>query len=370
MTYMPQVGRFAPGLAFGGRKYNSTPTPAPIIQLVAGSGSTTVTYGLPASASGLNNPFGVYADSSGNVYIADSYNQTIDLVTATTGYISKFAGTAGTTGGFGGTQTLSSSTFYYPWSVRGDSLGNIYVADTGNNAIRKISGNNVTVYAGSGGTFNINVSPAIYAGIAEPDSLGINPSNNNIIVGSYYEQNVRLITYGSTYGASVSAFAGTYNSPGNTGNGGSATSAKLNYPSGVCWDSLGNAYISDSGNNQIRKVDTSGIISVYAGTGTIGWTGDSGAATSATLSNPAGICCDSNNNLYIADTNNNVIRKITYSTGIITTIAGLGPTNAGNTGNGGPSTSAKLNLPSDIYVDANGRIYIADTGNNQIRKIS
>jgi trimeric autotransporter adhesin len=152
-----------------------------------------------------------------------------------------------------------------------------------------------------------------------------------------------------------------------SGDGGQAASAQLSNPEGVAVDSAGNLYIADSGNNRIRKVTPAGIISTVAGNGTSGFSGDGGPATMARLFMPIGVAVDSAGNIYIADTFNLRIRKVTL-TGTITTVAGNGSKGYG--GDGSPATAAKLNSPSGVMVDSAGNIYIADSGNNRIRKVT
>jgi len=168
----------------------------------------------------------------------------------------------------------------------------------------------------------------------------------------------------------IKTIAGTGTS-GYSGDGGAATSAKLFYPNGVAVDTSGNVYIADSANNVIRKITAStGVISTVAGTGTGGYSGDGGAATSAKLLYPQAVAVDSVGNLYIADTDNSRIRKVTYSTGIISTIAGVGNVKPYYGGDNGPAGNAILNLPMGVAVDSIGNVYIADYENNYVRKIS
>lgn len=155
---------------------------------------------------------------------------------------------------------------------------------------------------------------------------------------------------------------------GFTGDGGAATSAELNYPTGIAFDSSGNLYIADHINHRIRKVDTSGNITTIAGDGTLGDTGDSGAATSAELDSPCGVAVDSAGNVYIADTLNNLIRKV--AGGTITTLAGDYSLGTGYAGDTAAATAAQLDAPVGIVVDSAGNVWIADTGNNVIREVT
>ena len=165
----------------------------------------------------------------------------------------------------------------------------------------------------------------------------------------------------------ISTIAGN-NTSGSSGDNGPATAAQLFQPAGIAVDSSGNIYIADAGNHRVRKV-ANGTITTYAGTGTAGFTGDGKAASSAQLNNPTGVALDSSGNLYIADAGNNVIRQVSTS-GTITTIAGNNSLGAGNTGDGGAATNAQLNNPVAVAVDSAGNLYIADANNNTIRKVS
>lgn len=165
----------------------------------------------------------------------------------------------------------------------------------------------------------------------------------------------------------ISTVAGN-NTSGSSGDNGLATAAQLFQPAGIAVDSSGNIYIADAGNHRVRKV-ANGTITTYAGTGTAGFTGDGKAASSAQLNNPTGVALDSSGNLYIADAGNNVIRQVATS-GTITTVAGNNGLGPGNTGDGGAATNAQLNNPVAVAVDSAGNLYIADANNNTIRKVS
>jgi sugar lactone lactonase YvrE len=168
-----------------------------------------------------------------------------------------------------------------------------------------------------------------------------------------------------TYTIATAVGTGT---AGFLGDGGAATSAELNYPTGIAFDSSGNLYIADHVNHRIRKVDTSGNITTIAGNGTLGYLGDSAAATSAELDSPCGVAVDSSGNVYIADTLNHVIRKV--AGGTITTFAGDQSLGSGYTGDTAAATSAQLNTPVGIVVDSAGNVWIADTGNSVIREVT
>jgi len=216
-------------------------------------------------------------------------------------------------------------------------------------------------------------------------SIQFSPStgSNGPIGGTVYltgETDAVVLTTVSVSGASgdvlipapgnINTIAGG-STQGYGGDGGAGTSAELYSPSGVAVDSGGNVYIADTANCVIRKVAAStGIISTYAGNHTCGYAGDGGSATSAELASPYNLALDGSGNLYIADTNNNVIREVTASTGFIHTIAGTGPSNGGYAGNGGLATSAKLSAPSGVAIDPSGDVYIADGGNCVVREVT
>jgi len=281
-----------------------------IIRTYAGNG--TRGYGGdggPAVNAMLNKPRSVYIDSSGNVYIADTDNHIIRFIDPSSGKIYTIAGIPGQKGYNCNDCPPLRAKLNKPSGVFVDGGGTIYLADSGNHIIRKI------------------------------------PPGGNII-------NV----------------AGKPKKKGYGGDGGPATKAKLKKPRDVVVDSSGNIYIADTDNCRIRKVDAStGIITTYGGNGICGYGGDGGLATNASFNKPKGLAIDSAGNLYVADTDNNRIRKIDATTGIVTTIAGTGV--KGYSGDGGPATAAMLNKPEGLAVSNGGIIYIADTGNNRVRKI-
>ena len=177
-----------------------------------------------------------------------------------------------------------------------------------------------------------------------------------------------LLVSGQNYHDIITTFAGR-GSQGSSGDGGAATSAALSYPYGVAVDSSGNVYIADTGNHKIRRVTvSSGLITTFAGRGSVGSSGDGGAATSAALYSPCGVAVDSSGNVYIADHGNHKIRRVAVSSGIITTFAGRG--SYGSSGDGGAATSAALYYPFGVAVDSSGNVYIADTDNSKIRRVA
>jgi len=284
-----------------------------IIDTVVGTGTGGYSGdGGDALSANIASPKGIFYDASGNLFIADSGNYRIRKIDVATNIISTVAGNGvGTFAGDGGLAT--SASLWVPVDIHVDSVGNIYIADRDNHRIRKVD-----------------------------QATGV----INTVVGS-----------GPT-GLGSGSFSG---------DGGLATSARLNSPSGVFVDSSGNIFIADNGNHRIRKVDAStGNIATVVGNGTT--LGDGGPAVSAACYNPTDLFIDTAGNIYIADTNHHHIRKVDAATGIINTIAGSGTT-SGFSGDDGPATSAKLNSPVDVIVDVTGNIIFVDGGNFRIRKI-
>jgi trimeric autotransporter adhesin len=329
-----------------------------IITTVAGDGTTGYKGdGGLATSAGLYYPQGVAVDASGNIYIADTVNHRIRLVTKSTGIITTVAGD-GTIEYKGDGGLATSAGLYFPYGVAVDASGNIYIADYYNHRIRlvtkstgiitTVAGDGIAGYTGDGGL-------ATSAGLNYPQGVAVDASGNIYIVDTSNSR-IRLVTK-STGIITTVAGDGTIEYKGD---GGLATSAGLYYPYGVAVDASGNIYIADTVNGRIRLVTKStGIITTVAGDGSILYKGDGGLATSAGLYSPFGVAVDASGNIYIADTVNSRIRLVTKSTGIITTVAGDGT--VGYKGDGGLATSAGLSTPYGVAVDASGNIYIVDS---------
>ena len=268
------------------------------------------------------------------------------------------------TSGFGGDGGPAiSAELNFPTDIAVDSAGSLYIADFQNNRIRKVTaGGAISTVAGNGtGGYSGDGSSATSAQIYQPEGLAID-SAGNLYIADSGNNRVRKVTVGGL----ISTIAGN-GSLGYSGDGGFATSAQFHQPEGLAVDSGGNLYIADSDNNRIRKVTADGVISTVAGSGTAGYSGDGGPATSAQISFPLGVVVDAAGNLYIADTNNNRIRKVTTD-GVISTVAGTGT--FGYSGDGGPATSARLSQPEGMALDAAGSFYIADSFNNRVRRVT
>ena len=277
----------------------------PTLSTIAGDGVVGFAgNGGAATSAELYSPTGLVVDNAGNFYIADLGNNRIRKVN-TSGVVSTFAGNG--TPGFGGDGGVAlNAELNGPQAIAIDSAGNIYIADSKNNRVRRVDVNGfITTVAGSG-------------------------------------------------------------TAGFSGDGGAATTAELNGPQGIALDSAGDIFIADSQNNRVRRVDVHGLISTVAGNGAAGFSGDTGAATSAELNVPVGVAVDVVGNLFIADALNNRVRKVSTA-GAITTLAGSGI--AGYSGDGAAATLAKIDYPSGVAVDSGGGVYFADLENFRVRKI-
>lgn len=319
--------------------------------IIAGSDSAGFVNGT-GKAARFNHPFGVAVDQAGNLYIADQGNSIIRQMTPGL-MVSTFAGMPGVPGSTNGVDTLAS--FNKPFSVAVDGSNNVYVADAGNNKIRKIAADGtVSTFAGTGvpgsadgtdtATFN---SPL---GVAADQS-------GNVYVADYGNDLIRKITPAGV----VSTIAGKRGVPGSAD--GLDTVARFNLPESVAVDASGNIYVADNGNNEIRKITPAGLVSTIAGNGTAGK--DNGKGSTATFNSPFGLAVDASGNIYVADSGNNLIRKITPD-GTVSTFAGSGSKGAHDA----DGIQATFNTPAGLAIDASGNLYVSDENNNIIRKIT
>jgi uncharacterized protein (TIGR03437 family) len=328
------------------------------IYTVAGNGTLGYTGdNFSATSAELHGPYGVAADSVGNLYISDSGSQRIRMVS--NGVISTVAGN-GTLGYSGDNGPAISAQLDAPYGVAVDSAGSLYIADSGNNTIRKVSSGVITTVAGNGTQgYSGDNGPATSAQLFTPSWITVD-SAGNLYIADIGNNVVRKVSASNGFITTV-AGNGTY---GFSGDNGQATSAELYGPMGVAVDSAGNLYIADLGNQRIRKVAASnGVITTVAGNGTAGFSGDGAQATSAELNGPYGVAVDPAGNLYIGDIGNNRVRKV--SNGVIATVAGNGT--GGYSGDGGAATIAELNQPVGVSLDSAGNLYIADFLNNRVR---
>jgi sugar lactone lactonase YvrE len=321
-------------------------TPSGLVSTLAGLAGSSGSDDGAGSAARFNDPRGVAVDSAGNVYVADFDNSTIRKITSA-GMVSTLAGLAGNAGIADGTG--NAARFNFPEDVAVDSAGNVYVADTFNSTIRKISPSGVVnTLAGLAGNIGSADGTGNAARFYLPAGVAVD-SAGNVYVADTSNDTIRKITSPSV----VSTFAGLAGSIGSADGTGNA--ARFYHPAGVAVDSAGNVYVADSNNDTIRKITPSGVVSTFAG-----------LAGGGVFLWPNGVAVDSAGNVYVADTINSTIRKITAS-GVVSTLAGL----AGVSGSAdGTGNAARFFQPKGVAVDSAGNVYVADTSNSTIRKIS
>ncbi len=342
-----------------------------IITTYAGNG--TLGYagdGGPATNAELIKPIGVHFDVDGDLLIC--HEGLIRKVNSSTGIISNIAGD-GLAMTLGDSGPATNALINNPRSICTDATGNLYIADYWAITIRKIDAatNIISKYAGISLTpgYSGDGGPATNAKISGAFSIYIDTSTDVLYISDTYNYRIRKV---NMLTGTITTFAGT-GINGYLGDGGPATAARLSRTLGICNDRNGNLYIGDWDNACIRKVDVvTGTISTFAGNGTTGYSGDGGPATSAMLSEVGGICFDSCGNLFFSDGalvgSNYRIRRIDAATNIITTVAGNGT--SGYFGDGGPATNAMFSRTYGITIDQSGNLYVADIDNNRIRKIT
>lgn len=419
----PRVAADAAGnLYFGGNHCVFKVSASGTLTRVAGTGQSGYAGdGGPAISAQLEYPDGIAVDAAGNIYVAD-LNANVVRVISPAGTISTFAGRGAA--GFGGDSgPATQAEMKAPMGLAIDAAGNVYIADSGNNVVRKVAKNGViTTVAGNGSPgYSGDGAPATAAALNVPEGLAAD-ATGQVYIADTFNNRVRVIgTDGNIHtvaGTGESSFSGDGDAPataalflptdvttdgagnlyiadfGNSrirevskgviqtvvGGKGTetifneavATSVLLNGPTGVAVDSAGNIYVVEGsigtgtglavGDNRVWEI-SSGVVKTAAGNGVESFSGDGSAATAAQLNNPAAMAFDAAGNLYIADASNNRVRKIS-PLGSITTVAGNGT--AGWSGDGGPGPKAQLNSPQGISTDTDGNVYIADTGNNRI----
>jgi hypothetical protein len=365
----------------GNNVIREVPMGATTIMTVAGNGTAGFVDGVAPLTGELNNPNGVYVDGSNDIFIADSGNNVIrEVVAGTTPQITTVAGNHALGAGYNGDNILATNAkLNNPRGVYLDTSGTVFVADTSNNRIRVfVVGGNIQTIAGNGTAGAIgDKGPATSAEINGPSavfvsgSFSASPPTGQLYIADTNNHAIREVV------ATVPANLETINTvagnglPGFTGDGGKATSAELFGPRGVFVDSTQNIYISDTGNSFVREVSAlSGSIFLFAGNGFVGFSGDSSSATDAALFLPAGVGTDGIGDIFIADTQNNAIREVVGSTGLMQTVAGRGGAACNFSGNVVSATqSALLCNPSSVTVDGFGNIFFADTGNHVVREV-
>jgi sugar lactone lactonase YvrE len=336
-------------------------TPAGIITTVAGNGNADFSGDNgPATDAALNGPRAVAVDSTGNLWVADTFNNRVRQVDSS-----------------GKIRTLNSGDLLTPRGVAVSVNGDVLISDSGNHRILRVSiSGDVSLVAGTG-------KPAFSGDGGNPTNASLDPygvsidGSGIIVIADHGNNRIRKIAEGGTrlltpFGVNlgpptITTVAGN-GQPDYLGDNGPATAAKLSGPSAVVTDAAGNTFIADANNSRVRRVDfATGIITTVAGSGVSGFGGDGGQAVDAQINSPQGLAIDVDGSLYIADTNNHRIRKVDLN-GVIRTIGGSGV--AGYSGDNQPATAAALSSPSGIAIDGQGNLYIADTGNSRIRKLT
>lgn len=325
--------------------------------------------GTQASAQPIDEPTSVVPDGAGGFYVVGRLQNRIYKVAAD-GTITSIAGNS-VLGFSGDGGPAKSAELALPSGIALDASGNLYIADYGNNRVRKVTpagvistvaGNGVNGFSGDGG-------PATSAQLWGPAGVAVDNAGN-LYIADITNYRVRMVSNGV-----ITTVAGNGSGGFFSGDGGPATSAaifsaiilKVDAVDNLAVDAAGNIFIPDFGNNRVRKVSPVGVITTVAGTGVGDFGGDGAAATSALLHGPVGVAVDAAGDLFIADSINNRIRKVTPS-GVISTVAGNGT--FGFAGDGGAATAAQLAYPDSVTLDAAGNLYIADSGNNRVRKVT
>ncbi|NOT24447.1 MAG: hypothetical protein HOP22_17225 [Nitrospiraceae bacterium] len=307
----------------------------------------------------------VAVDVEGNVFVADSFNNRIRRVDARTGMITTVAG-VGHQGFSGDGDLATEAKLDSPGGVALDSMGNILIADTFNHRVRIVDHRTGIISTlvgcgiqGSDGDDGL----AIRAQLSEPTGISVDPAGSLLIVDTGNHR-IRLVAKATSL---ISTLVGT-GTPGFSGDGGAGTAAQLNGPTAVATDGEGRVLIADTFNNRVRRLDIrTGRIATIAGTGAQGFGGDGALASKAELMEPSGVAVDAKGNILIADTFNNRIRQVDHLSGTITTVVGVGT--RGLSGNGARALSAELNNPAGLTQDALGNIVVADAGNHRVLRV-
>ena len=328
-----------------------------VVEAIAGK--TAAVGRVPATAARFENPTDVAVDATGNMYVADVSRHRI-LRIDSAGVVTSFAGT-GDWGDGGDGGPASQANLNNPSGVEADAAGNVYIAEEHGHRVRRVdAAGRITTFAGTGDPgYGGDGGPAFEARISYPQGVAVD-SVGNVFVAEGGGRVRRVDAEGL-----VATFAGTRDQ-GYGGDGGPASDAQLMDPANVAVDAAGNVYVADRRDNRVRKIDTSGMITTVAGTGDPGNAGDGGPASQARFRRPEGVAVDSSGAVYVADRDNNRIRKIDAS-GTITAFAGTG--DRGNDGDGGPASQAQFRSPEGVALDSLGNVYVADRDNHVVRKI-
>jgi DNA-binding beta-propeller fold protein YncE len=323
--------------------------------------------GGPAVRAELNQPFDLVFDAAGNLYLADTGNHRIRRVDAGSGTITTVAGN-GSKGFAGDGGKATDARLDEPYGLAIDDRGNLYFADRLNGRVRRVDGRSgvITTVAGNGSkTFSGDGGPAQAAGLVEPNGVALDRSGRQLYIADVAGHRVRVVDLAS---GTIATFAG--NGQGqHAGDGGPARAASIAGARAVEVAPDGTVLILERQGNTLRGVDPrTGTISTRAGSGAKGYSGDGGAATTATFNGPKELAVDAAGNVFIVDTENHAIRRIDAQTGTVSTVAGSGRRGPG--GDGGPATSAELDRPHGVAVASDGGVFVGDTNNHRVRRIA
>jgi sugar lactone lactonase YvrE len=322
------------------------------VTTIAGSGVAGFANGIGTAAQ-FNNPSRLAIANDGTIFVADALNNRIRKIT-TAGVVTTYAGT-GFTGTING--MASAATFYRPSGVTVATDGTVYVADQGNNIIRKITAAGVTTTLAGSGFAAHNDGIGVAADFDAPSSLAVN-ADGTVFVADADNNCIRKITAAAV----VTTFAGS--GLGGSANG-TGTAAQFSDPFGLALATDGTIYVADALNNRIRKITAAGVVTNFAGSGALGGGSSDGIATVAQFNFPTGVAVASDGSVYVADSGNHKIRKITAA-GVVSTIGGSGVAGFAD----GVGTAAQFNFPSGVAVATDGTVYVTDSNNHRIRKIT
>jgi DNA-binding beta-propeller fold protein YncE len=339
-----------------------------IITTVVGTGERGYSGdGGPAARALLNGPFDLAFDAQGHLYFSDTFNHCLRRVDARSKIITTVAG-CGEAGYSGDHGPATRARLNEPYGIAVDKDGNVYAADRHNHCVRRVDAVSgaVTTFAGNGSSgFGGDGGPASRAGMVEPNGLALDPEQKRLFIADVADHRVRVVDLASRV---IRTFAGTGEAV-HSGDGGPATAAGIHGARAVKVAADSTVYILERQGSTLRAVDPhTGIIRTVAGTGERGYSGDNGPAIAAAFDAPKELAVDRAGNLLIVDTENHAIRRIDIDTGIVSTIAGRG--RHGRDGDGGPARAAALDRPHGTAVAADGSIYIGDTNNHRIRKLT
>ncbi|MEK7764635.1 MAG: hypothetical protein AAB368_00220, partial [bacterium] len=359
----PVATRSARGLLVPALSCSSAPG---LIATAAGTGGFGFNGdGIAANGASLAYPAGVAVDGQGNAFVADLWNHRIRKIAAGTGVISTVAGTGAQGLDPDGTPAISSR-LNQPWGVAVDGAGNVFIADQMNQRVCRVDGVTglLTTVAGTGVPgYNADGIAASTAQLYDPAGVAVDGAGD-VFIADLNNHRVRRVDAGTGL---ISTVAGD-GTGGYNGDGIAATAAEVNGPTGVAVGAAGDLFVADQSNHRVRRVDAgTGVITTLAGTGSGGFGGDGGAATAAQLTFPASVAVNGHGDVLIADKGNQRVRRVAAGSGVIETLAGTG--DSGYNGDGIAAPLAFLFDPAGVAFDAACRLYVADQQNNRIRRV-